>query len=107
MCFLFAANPYATHEVSLHPQTASVTYPHNWPNFCPTTLTTDVCLDISQEYVNQSDEQELIFDYFQRDKAMCYMSYRSLQEIRSISESRIISKGIWLSRSLDMVKLSL
>jgi hypothetical protein len=58
--------------------------------------------DIFQETLNQLDDQELAFGYFQHE-AQCYTSNQALQEIKIFYGNQITSKDSWPPRSQDMI----
>jgi hypothetical protein len=52
--------------------------------------------------VNQLDNEEFSFGYFQQDGATSHTSHASMVEIQSFFGDRVISKGLWPHRSPDL-----
>ncbi|KAG2464466.1 CTBL1 protein, partial [Polypterus senegalus] len=55
-----------------------------------------------QQLSNQLDDGEITEGYFQKERATCRTSARSLAEMESSFSNRVISKGLWPPRSPDM-----
>jgi len=53
-------------------------------------------------FVNQLDDEEISIGYFQKDGATSHISHASMTEIQSFFGDRVISKGLWPSRSPDL-----
>ena len=100
-------NPNAIHEEHLHSEKTGV-----WcgmsrrciigPIFFDATITTAACMDIFNAFVNQLDDEELSFGYFQQDGATSHTSHASVAGFQSFVSDRVISKGLWLPRSPDL-----
>ena len=59
-------------------------------------------LKISNEFVDQLDDDELRNGYFQQDGATCHTSNESMTEIETFFDDRIISKALRSPRSPDL-----
>ena len=71
------------------------------PIFFDATITTAAYMEIFNTFVNQLDDEELSIGYFQQDGATSHTSQASVAEIQSFFGDRVISKGLWPSRSPD------
>ena len=60
------------------------------PIFFHGTLNTARYLEISNEFVDQLDDDELRNGYFQQDGATCHTSKESMAEIESFFDDRVI-----------------
>ena len=69
--------------------------------FFKQTVTTEVYLQIFNEFVNQLTNDELTTGYYQQDGATCHTSNASMRETESFFKDRIISKNLWPTRSPD------
>jgi len=59
-------------------------------------------MEVFNTFVNQPDDEELSIGYFQQDGATSHNSLASMAEIQSFFGDRVISKGLWPSRSPDL-----
>ena len=59
-------------------------------------------MEIFNTFVNQLEDEELPIGYFQQDGATSHTSQASMAEIQSFCGDRVISKGLWPSRSPDL-----
>jgi len=72
------------------------------PIFFDANITTAAYMEIFNTFVNQLADKELSSGYFQQDGATSHTSHASMAEIQSFLGDRVISKGIWPSRSSDL-----
>jgi hypothetical protein len=70
--------------------------------FFDTTVTSQVYIELFREFVNQLDDQELTFGYYQQDGATKQTSGVSMAEVESFFPDRVISRELWPSRSPDL-----
>jgi hypothetical protein len=70
--------------------------------FFDTTVTSQVYIELFREFVNQLDDQELTFGYYQQDGATSHTSGVSMAEVESFFPDRVTSRELWPSRSPDV-----
>jgi len=66
------------------------------------TITTAAYMEILNTFVNQLDDEELSFGYFQQDGATSHNSHTSMAEIQSFFGDGVILKGLWPLCSPDL-----
>jgi hypothetical protein len=79
-------NPHALFEEPLHSQKVGVFCALLQrriigPMFFDTTVTSQLYIELFREFVNQSDNQELTFGYYQQDGAISHTSGVSMAEV--------------------------
>jgi len=77
--------------------------PASQPVYCLMRLS--AYMEIFNTFVNQLDDEELSFGYFQQDGATSHTSHVSMAEIQSFFGDRVISKGLWPPRSPTLSRL--
>jgi len=60
-------------------------------------------MEIFNTFVNQLDDEEFSVGYFQQDVATFHTTHTSMAEIQSFFGDRVISKGLWPLRSLNLM----
>jgi hypothetical protein len=100
-------NPHALFQEPFHSQKIDVFCALSQrriigPMFLDTTVTSQVYIELSREFVNLLDDQELTLGYYQQDGATSHTSGLSMAEVESFFKDRVISRGLWPPRSPDL-----
>ena len=61
--------------------------------------------NILEPFINQLDDQELRHGFFQQDSATAHTARHTIQYLEQYFPERLISKGLWPSRSPDLTPL--
>jgi hypothetical protein len=76
------------------------------PYFLNFTINSDRYINrILNPFINELDDQELQHGHFQQDSATAHTAFNTMQYLRQFFGNRVISRGIWPSRSPDLTPL--
>jgi hypothetical protein len=104
-------NPHATITRTLHPLKMGVWVAMSrqriiGPYFFNFTINSDRYITrILNPFINELDDQELQHGHFQQDSATAHTAFNTMQYLRQFFGNRVISRGIWPSRSPDLTPL--